>query len=124
MISKELLSEVLDVEVRVIAGVTSTNELKYNNDSIAQFINIYELAHKCKEWAFQQHKMQIGTTYLCDKEKVYGKIGCRLGHISNNTVNRKIELTWNDRYYCIKIFDTEQLAIFSACQWILDNKTN
>ena len=52
MISKELLSEVLDVEVRVIAGVTSTNELKYNNDSIAQFINIYELAHKnLKQWA-------------------------------------------------------------------------
>ena len=52
MITKELLSEVLDEGVRVIAGVTSTNELKYNNDMIAQFVNVYELAHKnLKQWA-------------------------------------------------------------------------
>lgn len=103
MISKELLSEVLDVEVRVIAGVTSTNELKYNNDSIAQFINIYELAHKCNEYLGNH------ADFLVYDDVVY--IDPDLGE---------------GGFYYSRTFDSgsEVSSIFSACQWILDNKTN
>ena len=61
MISKELLSEVLGcdcsecyfedtynlINYKYQYDVTWSEETQYNNSSI----NIYELAHKCKEWA-------------------------------------------------------------------------
>ena len=62
MISKELLSEVINKKIQHI--VTDTKEIHYKIRSdvktteIAVYyenrwniINIYELAHKCKEWA-------------------------------------------------------------------------
>lgn len=55
MISKELLSEVLSNNVK---GLKSFGMSADESNLILQFndmddvINIYELAHKCKEWAY------------------------------------------------------------------------
>ena len=64
MINKELLSKVLDNEVpyqvKVHKIIIKNNSLNYfynSKDSggglfeANEYINIYELAHKCKEWA-------------------------------------------------------------------------
>lgn len=105
MISKELLSEVL--------GLKRIDEI-YIEDSVLYFcelnngINIYELAHKCKEWAYKEgfiidtgfHKYYINQF----------KANC-YGWVSSNI---NIKQHFNE---C-----TEQEAIFKACQWILDNK--
>lgn len=108
MISKELLSDVLkndilDIEVEgsliwyktptIINGNSTNKELS---------INIYELAHECKEWA-------LSKGYYFD---VLLRFDCE------------------DYYCCIKVMhcvttdinideDTEIEAIFKACEWIL-----
>jgi len=54
MISKELLSEVLCI---VIDGNPSLNknEINYTESfGCRYYINIYELAHKCKEWLIKE----------------------------------------------------------------------
>ena len=59
MISKELLSEVLNCYVHSLDYrdvLCYKNTIRYwltpNSQSMPNVINIYELAHKCKEWAF------------------------------------------------------------------------
>ena len=61
VISKGLLSEVLGVRVACIGKVINNklNYTAYIDDTIDKIdykdINIYELAHMCKEWAFSKH---------------------------------------------------------------------
>ena len=61
-------------------------------------INIYELAHKCKEWAISQG-YQFRVYYQCDgsEEWYIGKCGFEWDAFKGDSV-------------------------FEACQWILDNK--
>lgn len=59
-ISKELLSEVLNIEreIKHIDFIEKWNTFIYYVDGGAErTINIYELAHKCKEWAFNNNMM-------------------------------------------------------------------
>ena len=59
---KELLSEVLEVNICYFA--IRQNEVIYTYDDCDDTINIYELAHKCKEWALSkgyQFKVYIQT---------------------------------------------------------------
>ena len=121
MINKELLSKVLDNEVpyqvKVHKIIIKNNSLNYfynSKDSggglfeANEYINIYELAHKCKEWAYKEgfiidtgfHKYYINQF----------KANC-YGWVSSN-VNIKQHFK-----EC-----TEHESIFKACQWILDNK--
>jgi hypothetical protein len=66
-------------------------------------INIYELAHKCKEWALK-HDCELlscvkSTRSICD---IYSNLlDCKFTHYA----------------------DSEPEAIFKACEWIL-NETN
>lgn len=56
MISKELLGEVLERDVDKVKDIEA-NTLIYgcvHSDGWYDEINIYELAHKCKEWAYSQ----------------------------------------------------------------------
>ncbi len=104
MISEELLSEVLN-ESRVILDYEVSicgKEIHYGHTDIDEdgFINIYELAHKCKEWAKNKGYLLLsgyddGKTFYC-------------------TCSNKSS---PDSYS-----GTEPEAIFKACQWILDNK--
>ena len=54
--SKELLSEVLssnvqDIDYEFMSKSFSESVIRYYANGKDYLINIYELAHKCKEWA-------------------------------------------------------------------------
>ena len=112
--SKELLGEVLDTTITELAFknnyVEYTSSISGNPYCYITYdkINIYELAHKCKEWAYRQGYV------LLSGYSAYGVglffCSCK-GWVSEN-YDKKIEITHN----------TEPEAIFKACQWILDNK--
>ena len=110
MISTELLSEVLCVHVRddwyfdcEILVYTYDKILGLDENYKAE-INIYELAHKCKEWAFFNDfniviKMRIPDIYRGEKKIDYGVF-----------VNDELLSWW---------FSTELEATFKACELIL-----
>jgi len=71
-------------------------------------INIYELAHKCKEWAYSKG-YYLHTTM-------------KDSHITHKlTYKVAIEPTEYAEY--AKTGNTEPEAVFAACQWILDEIT-
>lgn len=110
MISRELLSEVLGTKTIQMNPILENNNmvgyLVYGSqDTITQIrsnhkqINIYELAHKCKEWALKKGYIlhsSLSTFTVMDKQD-------GISYYGNG-------------------FDNEPEAIFKACQWILDNK--
>ena len=107
MVSKELLSEVLN-DYKLIDNIEddfwiSGVNLGYKQKEVASFINIYELAHKCKEWALEK-----GHILLSWEANPVSGVEC---YCKSNNINR----------YPFKA-DTEPGAIFKACQYILDNK--
>ena len=119
MISKELLSKVLENEVpyqvKVHKIIIKNNSLNYfynSKDSggglfeANEYINIYELAHKCKEWAnnlpSKRYQLYSG---ICPKSLNYSVCSIFSGAIEQT---EKI------------IANSELEAIFKACQWILD----
>ena len=82
IISKELLSEVLNREV-VCNGVLIALEVSYNwtehpmgdEDSyIDGFINIYELQHLCKEWANNKDYDLNSNTYSALESGMCGSV--------------------------------------------------
>ena len=101
-ISKELLCEVLDKDKRNITKIKNNQSktiVEYEQfERYWGAINIYELAHKCKEWAFDKFNYEIYTSttygYVLNEE--------------NNLVHESISL------------ESEQQYCFDACQWILD----
>lgn len=125
MISKELLSEVLEREVTDFE-YWDNNEYRCTAyfDGFRQrfFLNIYELAHKCKEWAFYTYKISVssfksGSFYL----KEFNQIKDNSEYwVELDTASIDCEINIDDS----GIFKScsEHEAIFKACQWILDNK--
>ena len=139
MISKELLSEVINIKIEDIIDLKMFGkDLKYyekcllksccdgrlsnHKDSIYKSINIYELAHKCKEWAFEfrfDNKPTNNRYYRQrsgyeDKFNVEKQKREKLGYMT---------LTFGCLGHTKTFYaDTEPEAIFKACQWILDNK--
>ena len=128
MISKELLSKVLkntkyltneDIIIRVgdILDCTFSTNLHYFTDVNQRYINIYELAHKCKEWAYCK---KYALTPMND-----------FGFNNNDVANFKIywttcyiNLQLSGAHLHSEIADTEPEAIFKACEWILANDRN
>lgn len=115
MISKELLSEMLGIDVAKILASEWSNDIsvyeknfKYPmtyNASAYITINIYELAHKCKEWAYSQG-------YEIDS--------CYSGEY-------RISKVMDDSMFYVVLDGSksnEIEAIEFCCQWILDNKDN
>ena len=101
MISKELLESVLDKEIASIN--IEENILNYIEDKVGYFeINIYELAHKCKEWAFDNGYY---LTIYNDAVDIILQTNCKL-----------IENITDDS------FKYSPMLVFKACQWILNNK--
>lgn len=120
IISKELLSEVLGKKVSKIGKAGYINDLdigfvdgnRYSSYDLC--INIYELAHKCKEWALnkgyrllsgfdeKEYENSPDIEYSCIVNHIYCEGGCR----SDNNFNSY----------------SEPEAVFKACQWILNNK--
>lgn len=114
-LSKELLGNIIEKEIKEF--VIEKNELRYilenDTNSIPElyYINIYELANKCKEWALKQRyvlfsKIRLSSSLASCYFDVMGKHD------------------YEDDYHNDFRAETESEAIFKSCQWILDNKTN
>ncbi len=107
MISKELLSEVLgeQVEIRGFKDMYIPANFEYIQDMIdVKAINIYELAHKCKEWALSKGYALVSygkECFLYETEELYD-------------VSEQLN-EWSEWFEA----NTEVEAIFNACQWIL-----
>lgn len=108
MISKELLSEVLGRECSYASLIE--NDVWYktivcvngNNRPKEVHINIYELAHKCKEWAYSKgHTLSSGNNHLMF-------MSCSIRRTLTDD-------DWTEFYA-----DTEREAIFKACEWIME----
>ena len=112
MISKALLSEVLKERIIEVYKIGSNSNFKQNTLLFKLYgsgelchINIYELAHKCKEWA---------------KSKGFFILS---GYDNTETPEAIINHIYSESgCYCDESFEaeTEHQAIFKACQWILD----
>ncbi len=107
MISTELLSKVLNFPFNSITDIQYDNNLLlYTTYSLPTHkykeINIYELAHKCKEWAFKEGFV-----------------------VQSNINNQGAYAIINDTGEIFHIqADTELKAIFKACEWILEQQGN
>lgn len=99
-ISKELLSEVFGENV--LSFDIGGNEILIEFDKYENILNIYELAHKCKEWAYKQDydiwSITWGAVEFQNNKKYNG----------TERVNA----------------DTEVEAIFKACDYILNELSN
>ena len=116
MISKELLSKVLEYKVfDVLTERLPNNCLFYRTNDEATIrryspylpsINIYELAHKCKEWASINSYALESSVHMQPKRSSVA--GC--------------QIHWRYETEDLPYFeaDTEPEAIFKACEWILD----
>lgn len=99
IISKELLSKVLEVDV--ISRNIKSNIVYYNGIYDCGSINIHELAHKCKEWALKDYEIHSA---IVDVNKAYCEV------FSTRIEELEFEAP------------TEPEAIFKACEWLLENK--
>lgn len=121
MISKELLSEVLGFGVyqSIRKDEYAYNDIKLNiinTELLYDYVNIYELAHKCKEWAnyygfflyparaFEYTFVQYGCAIMKPKYNA-GSFAGLFG------VDR-----YDERDY---LAETEVEAIIKASEWIL-----
>jgi len=101
MISKELLSKVLGYkqpDVIKLYGKTDVT-LVFGDDMVS--INIYELAHKCKEWAKR-------TGFMIESDNMNE---ARVYPTDENGWILKKEIEFLE--------DSEPEAVFKACEWIL-----
>lgn len=105
MISKELLSAVLGVKVVEIykekGEIYRYRRYKEEIDG-CHIHNIYELAHKCKEWAL---KNGYYLTIYNDAIDIVLKTNCKI--VENITDGS---------------FNYSPMLVFKACEWILENK--
>ena len=121
MISKELLSIIESEELSIVNADSISCKLK-NNEIVIKckyldtkltptfYYNIYELAHKCKEWAVNLSPNK----HALSSYPRWGDI-------------RNYKKTNGSYYICQHLVsgvqfeaESEPEAIFKACQWILD----
>lgn len=119
MISKELLEKVLDFtsgNVFIKEIETRNNDIEYLcNVGGWNLLNIYELAHKCKEWAIKQGYSLCSCIHddgsyeryysICDILKPLYDSSCLFDTLLKTTEA-----------------NTEPEAIFKACEYIMENK--
>ena len=104
MISKELLSEVVgfdaDIDCRHTAKANEIGVYSVESGHIF-YINIHELAHKCKEWAFSKRGCTLAS----------GRYSTQFLTCTILVENREVEEIQAP---------TEPEAIFKACEWIME----
>ena len=123
IISKELLSEVLGVKVSRFEYVCDEDKFSDGErfivicDDMVPFISPYELAHKCKEWAYKQgyfisfFPQWLGVASI--RVEVFKINGAP---VLSEMIDRK-----DIEGVSLKYFD-EPKYVFKYAQWILDNK--
>ena len=110
MISKELLSEVLGNKIGVVytqdhLGNKFKTFVRPRYGDFVDEINIYELAFKCKQWAWA-NGFQINTRR----------------HTLHSDISSVILYSNGIIAQAIGTYNTEPEAIFKAGEWILENK--
>jgi hypothetical protein len=113
MISKKLLSEVLNTKVLNAdcykIEYVNYNTIQYFDKDIfpdeRKQINIHELANKCKEWAYERD-------YLI--YSIFSYAGEGSCYITKDDDIKKRLKTFSG--------DSEPESIFKACEWILSQK--
>ena len=103
MISKELLNAVLDIDD--IEAICVLGDEVIFNGYLARDINIYELAHKCKEWLHSKGYM------------------FKIEYPTNRTPNKISLMFYGEIKNPYHVADTEIEAIFKACEWIIKQET-
>ena len=115
MISKYMLKEVLfhkekyKAQVEITRLVLNKNYIEYTSDVAGNpynyithdKINVYELANKCKEWAYSTYGIMIQSYPYCGKGRADAIKGLKVDEVFKEK--------------------TEPEAIFKAAQWVLDN---
>lgn len=116
--SKELLSEVLKVEITYLTDELDENMLPYQVASQEGWskINIYEIAHLCKEWAYD--KGYIINTAL---EPLTHKVSWQydLFKLRYEKIDMVMDIPPTQHFIITKAYDTEPEAVFKACERIL-----
>ena len=109
--SLELLSEVFGEEVEHVDSALSYFEIESSSllgikiNGIHRYWSIYEIAHKCKEWALKKHELAIfsgseGFQSSWFEAKVYETRDYKLFQIRSEAGLTELD------------------AIFKACEWI------
>ena len=104
MISKELLSEVLGVDVQEFDAEKSYEQVHNGFDigyNYNKTISAYELAYKCKQWAYTKYQI-----FLDSRVTTAGSCFLTSSPLSDNDYNKTF------------VDETEYLAVFKACEWI------
>ena len=125
MITKYILKEVLFYkekykdQIEITRLVSNKNYIEYTSEVTGNpynyithdKINVYELAHKCKEWALNKGY------YLRAEQGFNYKDNLQWTAFLNTNMDDGADYVdyWNN---------TEPEAIFKACEWILKQKEN
>jgi hypothetical protein len=104
MISKELLSEILGRDVKEVGR--NQNNIWYKFHPGGNEMNIYEVVHKCKEWAFNKG-------YIIDSAFV------PKGNFTSSYAIIRDRTQAMDTYKHRVNADTEAEAVVQDCEWIL-----
>ncbi len=107
MLSKKLLETIYPNTERYTYRIVSGNveAVDHNWQGIIGTINIYEVAHKCKEWAWDKgYIISSGRTTSNDFCTSVFKV------MTIDPYSKELTQTWGV---------TEPEAIFTACEWIL-----
>ena len=116
-ISRELLSEVLKIEVvkhNLFNKRTNSFNVTYmqNEDSLKtdwMLVDIYEFAFKCKEWAWENYKILLISQYTGQ---------C---YINGDLSDLKLPYWENTKSFQVES-STEIECIIKACEWILKER--
>ena len=117
-ISRELLSEVLKIEVvkhSLFNKRTNSFNVTYmqSEDSLKadwMLVNIYEFAFKCKEWAWKNYKILLMSQYTGQ---------C---YINGDLSDLKLPYWENTKSFQVES-STEIECIIKACEWVLNEAT-
>ena len=103
MISKELLSIIMGIEILSCKPVRQTNIVRYKFDAIGETrdssINSYELSYLCKKWAYSKNYI-IDSCYVNPRSEIHVYWMSKL--------NKRTTFT----------ADTEPEAVFKSCEYI------
>ncbi len=120
-ITKELLSDVLGENVdNIRMSDIPANRVVYEVQGAGirnpYVINIYELAHKCKEWAINYGKGYYVWTGINHNSKWDVFV------TKFNSFSKFEPVEYQAVYNPLGGKETEPEAVFKACEWILENK--
>ena len=129
IISKELLNLVLDLEIHEFKIIGDKDNVIFYHTKNAFMpmgdINIYELAHKCKEWCRKTHGYIVDSGYntdIIEDEEICSN--CLEVDIWEANVYKITITSQRDYIKKVGIFarDTEPEAIIKATEWVAKEK--